>query len=119
MGDYISILDGLIVTLFSMLAVFIVLIMISFLINALKIISNDNKVKQDKEIEIKNEEEPVPDCIVEDKIEEELVAVIAASVAVNLGLNIPDIRIKSIKRVPQNLNLWTSVGRKEQVLNRR
>lgn len=116
MGEYISMSDALVVTVFSMAAVFIVLIMISFLINGLKMIgTTEKKMIKDENKELKQRQESKEKIIThrdtEDVLEEELVAVIAAAVAVNLGLNIPDIRIKNIKRVSQDLNPWVSSRR--------
>ncbi len=116
MGEYITMSDALIISGFSMAAVFIVLIMISFLINGLKMIgTTEKKMVKDEKKELKQRQEPKEKITTnrdtEDVLEEELVAVIAAAVAANLGLNIPDIRIKNIKRVPQDLGPWVSSRR--------
>lgn len=44
---------------------------------------------------------------------EELVAVIASVIAANLGLNIPDIEIKKIRRI--NRSIWTDAARLERL----
>lgn len=116
MGEYISMSDALIISGFSMATVFVVLIMISFLINGLKMIgTTENKMVKDEKKDLKQREESKEKITtnrdMEDVLEEELVAVIAAAVAANLGLNIPDIRIKNIKRVPQDMNPWVSSRR--------
>lgn len=116
MGEHISVLDALVVTLVSMVAVFIVLVLISFLINRLKAINNEEKLETNSIVETEEKKEILPEA--EEKISEELVAVIAAAIASSLGLNIPDIKIKTIKRVPQSTNLWAATGRKEQVSGR-
>ena len=58
------------------------------------------------------------DIEIEEQNDEELVAVITAAVAASLGLNMPDINVKSIRRVPQNSLAWSEMGKREQLLNR-
>lgn len=125
MGDNISLFDSMLITVFSMFVVFVVLILIAYLINLLKIMSNNNKTE-------KRGEKPkvlakAPESVVindqeqEQRMEqndEELVAVIAAAVAASMGLNIPDIKIKTIRRIPQNSHAWSEMGRKEQMLGK-
>lgn len=50
-----------------------------------------------------------------EKPNEELVAVIAAALAASLGLDIPNINIKSIKRIQQNSSTWSEMGKIEQL----
>ena len=50
--------------------------------------------------------------------DEELVAVIAAAVSASMGVGVPDINIKSIKRVPQSATPWTRMGKIEQLLGK-
>ncbi len=117
MGDYISFSQGLQVAIVSIVAVFVVLILIAFLISCLKAFSGEKKEK----IELKKTKEVVEQTgIAEDPnmITEELVAVIAAAVAANLGMNIPDINIKSIRRVPQMTSTWSNVGSMKQNMGR-
>ncbi|NLY45429.1 MAG: OadG family protein [Tissierella sp.] len=121
MGEQISLLDALLVTLVSMVAVFVILILISSLINGLRMISGDKKKTEEAVAEVKPAKNtveivPVPEVVKEDN--EELVAVIASVVAMHLGLNIPDINIKSIKRVQQNSNPWSSTSKAEQLRGR-
>lgn len=49
---------------------------------------------------------------------EELVAVIAAAVAIQLGLDVPDINIKSIRRLSNSTPSWRAVGKQEQMLGK-
>lgn len=46
---------------------------------------------------------------------EELVAVIAAAVAIQLGVDLPDINIKSIRRIPNTTPIWRNVGKQKQM----
>lgn len=121
MGEHISLLDALVIVLVSMLAVFVILILISALINGLRIISGDKKKKEEIVADIKPAKNlleigPVQEGIKEDN--EEIIAVIASVVAMHLGLNIPDINIKSIKRVPQASSPWSSTSKSEQLRGR-
>ena len=128
MSDYITILDSIFVTVVSMIVVFAVLVLIAYLINALKVISNGNKKdasveasKTSSNIEAAKTNNSLEDKGIvttsEDEIDEELVAVIAAAVAANLGLNIPDIRINSIRRVPQMNSSWAQAAKRDNLIN--
>lgn len=104
------------ITVFSMVIVFLTLLIISYLIKGLKSFSEkdkrektDDKVSQpEKEKEIKK---------VKEYSDEELVAVIAAAIAASVGLDVSDIKINSIKRVSQNVPVWSKVGREERIFN--
>lgn len=128
MSDHITILDSIFVTVVSMIVVFAVLVLIAYLINALKVISNGNKKdasveasKTSSNIEAAKTNNSLEDKGIvttsEDEIDEELVAVIAAAVAANLGLNIPDIRINSIRRVPQMNSSWAQAAKRDNLIN--
>lgn len=107
------------ITVFSMSVVFVVLIGISFLIDLLRIVVEKgeskkvNTSKEETEIEVANSESIEVDTRKEEMTDEELVAVISAAVAASMGLELPDINIRSIKRVD---NSWKNVARNEQVL---
>lgn len=119
MGDYISLSEGLLIAVVSIVAVFIVLIIVALLISGLKAFSGEKKEKTESEAkEIKEVVESI--TITEDpnQITEEIVAVIAAAIASNLGMNIPDINIKSIRRVPQMTSTWSNVGSMKQTMGR-
>ena len=112
MGDHVSIGQALIITGFSIVVVFLGLIIISMLISALKSISGNNKPEVSKAVVSPvKKEEPV----VNEVDDEELVAVIAAAIAASMGVGIPQLNIKSIKRVPQTGPAWGIAGRQEQI----
>jgi sodium pump decarboxylase gamma subunit len=119
MGDYITFSEGITVTITSMIAVFIVLVLIATLIDGLRIISGDGK-KKDNKISTEDINAPQTLKVAEDSdvITEELVAVIAAAIATNLGLNVPDINIRTIKRIPQMTSAWSNVGNIKQTSGR-
>ena len=112
--------QSLMVTVFSMVIVFLTLLIISYLIEGLKSFSQKDKAEETvKNIEsIKTEKKQ--EIIEEDEYsnDEELVAVIAAAIAANMGVDVSNVKIKSIKRVYQNTSVWSKVGREEQIFNR-
>lgn len=112
MGDYVSIGEALIITGFSIVVVFLGLIIISLLISALKNISGNNKLEVSNPVVTPvKKEEPV----INEVNDEELVAVIAAAIAASMGVSIPQLNIKSIKRMPQNAPVWVAASRQEQL----
>lgn len=116
MGDYISIGDSLLVTVFSMAVVFLGLLALSFIISILKGINNEKKPKPSQEPVAKTTtKEPVTEKIEITENNDELVAVIAAAVAASMGVSIPELNIKSIRRVPQMTTAWASASRQEQI----
>jgi Na+-transporting methylmalonyl-CoA/oxaloacetate decarboxylase gamma subunit len=105
-----------------MAVVFVALIGISYLIDLLRIASDrngntkgSNKANAIEEKEVKKVEES---SVQENLNDEELVAVISAAVAVSLGVSIPEVNIKSIKRVTENTPAWAAMGRREQILGK-
>ena len=121
MGEYISFSQGLLVAVVSIVAVFVVLILIAFLISGLKAFSGEDKKKVESKPEAKKESVNTPLVTIQEdpnQITEELVAVIAAAVAANLGMNIPDINIKSIRRVPQMTSTWSNAGTMKGIMGR-
>lgn len=122
MGNYITIGDSLIITVFSMAVVFVALIGISYLIDLLRIASDrngntkgSNKANAIEEKEVKKVEES---SVQKNLNDEELVAVISAAIAASLGVSIPEVNIKSIKRVPETTPAWAAMGRREQILGK-
>ena len=114
MGSEVSMSEGFIVTIVSMLVVFAVLVLISFLIGLLR------KFSEEKEVTVISPMESVYESVFlerenTEKPNEELVAVIAAALAASLGLDIPNINIKSIKRIQQNSSTWSEMGKIEQL----
>jgi len=120
LAEKVTLLDSLIITVFSMAVVFGVLVLIAYLIKLLKAISTDKKEKQVENIR----QEAVAnkmDEIIEDREQtedEELVAVISAAIAASLGVSIPEINIKAIRRINQPMPSWAQAGRTEQIMKR-
>lgn len=123
MGNEVSILESIFVTVFSMTVVFTVLIAIAFLIGFLKTISREKAVKAVEEPAVKISETTAA-VVKKDEsrpsgeVSEEIIAVIAAAIAASLTSNIPNVKIKTIRRADQNINQWSDTGRKVQILSR-
>ena len=120
MDNNISLGQGFLITIFSMVIVFLVLLGISFLIDVLRraVAEDKPKLEESKKLEEKAvavEESPAKKEEVDLEDEYELVAVIAAALACSMGVELPDINIKSIKRVNSNDTSWQNVARREQV----
>lgn len=115
--ETIGIGQSIVITVFSMTVVFLVLLGISFLIDLLRIIVEKNESKKPLDVVETIEDkkvEKLEEDIKEDNIsDEELVAVISAAVAASMGLSLPEINIKQIKRVDSG---WKDTARSEQVL---
>ncbi|NLV87948.1 MAG: hypothetical protein GX021_01080 [Tissierellia bacterium] len=76
---------------------------------------NIGKVKKEVEVAVEKVN-PVVKVEDEDKFDdEELIAVITASIAASLGVSVPEINIKSIRRIPQRTPIWAQAGRQELI----
>lgn len=119
MGDIISIGDALVITAFSMVVVFIVLVIISIFISVLKNIGVEKK-KEATTVAASTiaKKAEVKEVVVNNQNDEELVAVIAAAIAASMGVQIPEINIKSIRRIPQSIPAWGVAGRQEQIYSK-
>lgn len=121
MGEKITIGQSLLITIFSMVIVFLVLIAISYLIDLLRTTTNKDKkeAKNVDNISAPVEKAPQPVETKEENIgDEELVAVITAAIAASMGVASPDINIKSIKRVSTPSPIWAEMGRIEEISNK-
>lgn len=118
MGNEVTISEALVVTLVSMFVVFVVLVLISLLIGLLKSMSKEN-IKKVPEPPKKDDQilktETIQEKTEEIEDQEELIAVISAAIAASLGLNIPDINIRSIKRTNQSTNIWREMSKQEHL----
>ncbi|MDR7855687.1 OadG family transporter subunit [Tissierella sp.] len=116
MGNNISFGDSLIITVFSMVVVFAALLALATLISILKNLSKERKIEATtKPSEPVKAKGVAPTELVEASNDEELVAVIAAAIAASLGVSVPDINIKSIRRVSQSTPAWAAMGRQERI----
>lgn len=121
LGEKVTLGQSLMITVFSMVIVFLTLLIISYLIKGLQSFSQKEKkekvVENIDSVETKEEIKEV-EGIEDGENSEELVAVIAAAIAASIGVDVSDVKINNIKRVPQRIPEWSKVGRKEQIFNR-
>lgn len=121
MGDKITISEALMITVTSMIVVFAVLALIAWMIGLLKNLGKESVKKQpappkkDEQLisvsdEIQGEVEEDED---EDYDGEELIVVISAAIAASVGLKLPNINIRSIKRINQNTSAWREISKQE------
>ncbi|MDD2481358.1 MAG: OadG family protein [Lutispora sp.] len=109
---------GLIVTLVGMGIVFIVLIGLAYMLDALKLLSNRGTAEKKTEIvKVEKVAEPAEAISTPAEDEGELMAVISAALAAFMGSS-SNLVVRSINRVEGNAPVWAKVGRQEQMFNR-
>ena len=111
----------MIVTFFSVIMVFLVLIVILIFISMLKNMNRKEKpidINDDKNFNTVKTQEKTLVKEEEKMDEEELVAVICAAIAASLDVQSQEINIKSIRRLTDSSPVWARAGRQEQVQNR-
>ena len=112
-GDVIHSTEALIITLFSMGMVFLVLLFLSFILDIFKL---GNKRK--KATLIKKTEVPVKYEIKKEEVDDsELIAVIAAAIAMQTGQNPESIRIKRVQAVGNQTPAWTKAAIQDHMLS--
>ncbi len=119
MNQYVTFSDSLVITLFSMIIVFVGLMIISVLISGLKYL---NRQEEEQEIEKLEEiKKTVVDKGVEDYIDmedqEELVAVIAAAISASMGIPVENFNIRNIKRADTK-DPWSQMAIREGLSNK-
>lgn len=124
--ERITIGDSLVITVFSMLLVFAALVVLSFIIDAFKLLANRQEKKATSTVSSKGvenkDDKPVIMPIIENVSSQEeddleLVAVITASIAAMLSKPASNIVVRNIVRVPQTTPIWGSVSRQEIIKN--
>ena len=107
-GNDVKLSEALFISFFAMIVVFIVLLIISYLIDITAFFINVKpKNKEVVRVESKLSETNVKN---DNKNENDTVVVIAAAIAAYLGTSVDNVRIKSIRRVNQNDSPWTERG---------
>ncbi|WP_042274773.1 OadG family protein [[Clostridium] dakarense] len=91
MGNELTMIDALSITVSSMTIVFLTLLVISLILGSFK-----NIFKEKPKVDVKKE---VAQTVVEDDEEERLVVALAASIMAGNGKINPNLHIKNIKRV--------------------
>lgn len=99
--------DALIITLVGMGTVFAGLIVIWFIISTFKYISKIEALGKKKEVDkTPSVREDIPETIVEEKEDLELIAVIASVIAMSMNTSVDQLRVRSIKRVTNGQSKW-------------
>lgn len=114
MGDKITLSEALMITVTSMIVVFAVLALIAWMVGLLKNVGKESIKKPTKHL--KKEDQFIiasDDIKKETQDEEEIIAVISAAIAASMGMNVPNINIKSIKRINQNTSAWREISKQE------
>ena len=101
-GNEVSLNQAFFISVFAMIVVFLVLLIISYLIDITAFFINGSKKK--KVVNVKSENEVINTGVKASS--DDLVAIIAAAVAAYLGTTVDNIRISKIRRVPQNDTPW-------------
>ncbi len=101
-GNEVSLNQAFFISVFAMIVVFLVLLIISYLIDITAFFINGSKKK--KVVNVKSENEVINTGVKASS--DDLVAIIAAAVATYLGTTVDNIRISKIRRVPQNDTPW-------------
>lgn len=108
----ISMMDALKITVFSMLLVFAILLVISYLVDIMRALLT-KKENKNKAVEVVK---PVETVVVEEEVEEdstELVAVIMAAIEAYSGQSTKGLVVKNIKRLPTTDTTWSKAGKSE------
>lgn len=92
-GTKVNIGEAVFISIFSMAVVFVVLLIISYMIDIVAAVINKGK----KKVSVKTE--AVSDTLSEPKVSDNTVAIIAAAIAAYEGTNVENLVIKKIRRV--------------------
>lgn len=98
-GDSVSITQALFISFFAMAVVFVVLLIISYLIDATAFCLNRSNKKSVSE-------NKVPAMEIDANKKDDTVVVIAAAIASYMGTTVDNIRISKIRRIQQNTSPW-------------
>ena len=107
-------------TILGMGVVFLVLIVLSFSLDLLRVLAGDDKKKDTPSQEVAKSSNAVatPSEANKQEDDQELVAVIAAAIAAMSGTSVDDFVVRSIRPLPQKQSIWGAAGRQQQMLER-
>lgn len=95
-GTKVNIGEAVFISIFSMAVVFVVLLVISYMIDIVAAIINKGKKKAPVKKDVAN------DTLAEPKVSDNTVAIIAAAIAAYEGVNVDNLRIKKIRRIKKS-----------------
>ena len=106
-GNSVKLTEALFISAFAMIVVFLVLLIISYLIDITAFFINGKKNK----VAVKTETK-VAKAVdsTSAKKSDDMVVVIAAAIAAYLGTSVDNVKIKSIRRLNQTDSPWTERG---------
>lgn len=106
-GNSVKLTEALFISAFAMVVVFLVLLIISYLIDITAFFINGKKNK----VAVKTETK-VAKAVdsTSAKKSDDMVVVIAAAIAAYLGTSVDNVKIKSIRRLNQTDSPWTERG---------
>ena len=107
-GNSVKLSEALFISVFAMIVVFVVLLIISYLIDITAFFINA-KPKDKDLVKVAAKDDKVVDSI-SDEGKNDTVVVIAAAIAAYLGTSVDNVRIKSIRRIDQKDSPWTERG---------
>ena len=112
-GETITFSEGLFITLLGMTVTFTALIVLSFILDLMRIVFYKKpKAAVVKKVEAKPEQTSITEAKQDD---EELIAVITAAIAANLNTSTNNIIVKNITRLPDSTPAWGRAGRMDQM----
>ena len=112
-GDKVDIGQALFISLFAMAIVFLVLLVISYLIDITAFIIKGSAKPKKANGAVSNTATSAP--VTNKKGSDDAVVVIAAAIAAYLGTSVDNVRITKIRRIPQSSTAWTERGLLAQI----
>lgn len=115
-GETISFGEGLMVTALGMGVTFVTLIVLSFLLDLLRILFYKEPKKAP--VQVVETQAPAEAETAPEENQEELIAVITAAIAASLQTSTHNIIVRNIVRVGDQSPAWNRVGKLEQINSR-
>jgi len=112
-GDKVDIGQALFISLFAMAIVFLVLLVISYLIDITAFIIKGSAKPKKANGAVSNTATSAP--VKNKKGSDDTVVAIAAAIAAYLGTSVDNVRITKIRRIPQSSTAWTERGLLAQI----
>ena len=112
-GDKVDIGQALFISIFAMAIVFLVLLVISYLIDITAFFIKGSAKPKKANGAVSNTATSAP--VKNKKGSDDIVVAIAAAIAAYLGTSVDNVRITKIRRIPQNSTAWTERGLLAQI----
>lgn len=113
-GENITFADGLLITALGMVVTFAALIVLSFMLDLMKLLFYKEPTKAP--VKVETQPKAVTESTAPEKEDgEELVAVITAAVAASLNTSTHNIVVRNIVRLPDSTPAWGRAGRIDQM----